>query len=119
VDGYVDQWQVLREADVFVTHQGLNSTHEAIFNRVPMLSYPFFWDQPALAETCRRLGLAVPLTNLPRGLLQEVKVRAALSELSRRGPASDAALAAARDQEIEVIANRDDVLRRVKDLIAA
>jgi UDP:flavonoid glycosyltransferase YjiC (YdhE family) len=119
VAGYVDQWQVLREADVFVTHQGLNSTHEAIFNRVPMLSYPFFWDQPALAETCRRLGLAIPLTNLPRGPLQEEKVRAALSELSRRGPASDAALAAARDQEIEVIANRDDVLRRVKDLIAA
>jgi UDP:flavonoid glycosyltransferase YjiC (YdhE family) len=119
VAGYVDQWQVLREADVFVTHQGLNSTHEAIFNRVPMLSYPFFWDQPALAGTCGRMGLAVPLTNLPRGPLQEEEVHAALSKLSRRGTALDADLAAARDQEIEVIADRDDVLRRVKDLIAA
>ena len=42
-----------READLFVTHHGLNSTHEAIFNRVPMLSYPFFWDQPGLAAECR------------------------------------------------------------------
>ncbi|MGZ6989149.1 MAG: glycosyltransferase, partial [Thermoanaerobaculia bacterium] len=49
----VDQWKVLQDTDVFVTHQGLNSTHEAIFHLVPMISYPFFWDQPALAEKCR------------------------------------------------------------------
>ena len=36
----VDQWAALSEADLFVTHHGLNSTHESIFNRVPMLSYP-------------------------------------------------------------------------------
>jgi hypothetical protein len=26
----VDQWQILQEADLFVTHHGLNSTHRAI-----------------------------------------------------------------------------------------
>jgi UDP:flavonoid glycosyltransferase YjiC (YdhE family) len=42
VESYVDQWEVLQEADVFFTHHGLNSTHEAIFHGVPMVSYPFF-----------------------------------------------------------------------------
>src|SRR5262249_29977295 len=59
VESFVDQWELLSQADVFVTHHGLNSTHEAIFHGVPMISYPFFWDQPALAEKCRSLGLAV------------------------------------------------------------
>ena len=40
VERYVDQWEVLRETDVFLTHHGLNSTHEAIFHRVPMISLP-------------------------------------------------------------------------------
>ena len=56
----MDQWAVLGETDLFVTHHGLNSTHEAIFNRVPMLSYPFFWDQPGLAAKCQAFGIARP-----------------------------------------------------------
>ena len=116
---YVDQWRVLREADVFVTHHGLNSTHEAIFNRVPMVSYPFFWDQPALAEACRRLGLAIPLTDELRRPVGEDDVRSALSELSSREDSMRASLADARDWEIEVIAKRDEVLREIIDLIPA
>jgi UDP:flavonoid glycosyltransferase YjiC (YdhE family) len=50
---YADQWAALGKADVFLTHHGLNSTHEAIFRRVPMLSYPIFSDQPAMAKRCR------------------------------------------------------------------
>src|SRR5262249_60501760 len=58
---YADQWAALRDADMFITHHGLNSTHEAIFHEVPMISYPLFSDQPALARRCQELGLAVPL----------------------------------------------------------
>jgi hypothetical protein len=43
VESYVDQWEVLREAGIFVTHHGTNSTHKAIFHQVPMISYPFLW----------------------------------------------------------------------------
>lgn len=115
--GYADQWQVLREADVFVTHNGLKSTHEAIFNRVPMISYPFFWDQLALAEKCRRFGLAIPLSAAPLAPVETDDVHAALSELAVRGPQMRASLAAAREWELEVIVNRDAVVRRITDLL--
>src|SRR5262249_39279046 len=70
VVSYVDQWGALKDADLFVTHQGLNSTHEAIFHRVPMLSHPFFGDQPALARRCQALGLAVPVSDGLRAALE-------------------------------------------------
>ncbi|HEX6765840.1 MAG TPA: hypothetical protein VF103_10195, partial [Polyangiaceae bacterium] len=59
VHDYVDQWAVLREADVFMTHHGLNSTHEAVFNEVPMISYPISWDQPSLARKCQEFAFAL------------------------------------------------------------
>jgi UDP:flavonoid glycosyltransferase YjiC (YdhE family) len=120
VESYVDQLKVLEEADVFVTHHGPGSTHEAIFNGVPMISYPFnIWDQPALAEKCRRLGLAIPLTDSLRGPVREEDVRAAFAELSRTRESMQSDLAQARDWELQVIADRDDVLRRITDLIPA
>jgi len=79
---YTDQWAVLGEADLFLTHHGLNSTHEAIFRRVPMLSYPIFSDQPAMAQRCREFGIAVPLTESLRGPVAADDVRTALASLS-------------------------------------
>lgn len=61
VRAYVDQRRVLSTCDFFVTHNGLNSTHESIASGVPMLSHPFFFDQPRLAERCQALGMALPL----------------------------------------------------------
>jgi UDP:flavonoid glycosyltransferase YjiC (YdhE family) len=119
VEHYVDQWRVLREADVFVTHQGLNSTHEAIFSGVPMISYPFFSDQPALAERCRRLGLAIPLTERPRAPVTKEAFLAALQELSLRRDSLMTRLAEARTWELDVIAGRESVLRRIAALAEA
>lgn len=116
LETYVDQPAVLREADVFVTHHGINSTHEAIFNRVPMLSYPFFWDQPALAAKCQDRGLAVPLGAELRGPLSEAAVASAMEALSRDAEPRRARLQRARDDELEVIAGRDAVLRRIMSL---
>lgn len=47
---FMDQWNALAQASVFITHHGLNSTHEAIWHQVPMISMPFFHDPPGLAR---------------------------------------------------------------------
>jgi MGT family glycosyltransferase len=113
-----DQWRVLQRADLFVTHHGLNSTHEAIFHAVPMLSYPFFWDQPALAERCREMGLAVPLANGPRAPLDAATVAAAFARAEARREAMARALAVAAGWEREVMAGRPALIRRLLGLMA-
>jgi len=117
VADYVDQWRVLREADVFVTHHGLNSTHEAIYCRVPMLSYPFFWDQPALAETCRKLGLAIPLTERSRQEIGVDRADAAIDEVVERRATMMAALDRARAWEESVMASRPAIHRRIVGIL--
>jgi UDP:flavonoid glycosyltransferase YjiC (YdhE family) len=107
---------VLREAVVYVTHHGLNSTHEAIFRRVPMISYPFFWDQPGLARKCQRFGLAVPLTDAPRGAIGRADVDAALGKVLGSRETMRKALAEAHGWERAVMANRSSVLRRIAAL---
>lgn len=118
VAGYVDQLRLLRDATLFVTHQGLNSTHEAVLRQVPMLSYPFFGDQPRLAARCRELGLALPLADTPRAPLTPETVRAAFARIEARRPALTGRLAAARDWELAVIARRPAVIARIRALMA-
>jgi UDP:flavonoid glycosyltransferase YjiC (YdhE family) len=117
VASYVDQWRVLQDTDVFVTHHGLNSTHEAIFHLVPMISYPFFWDQPALAEKCREFGLAIPLADSPRGPVTEEDVRAALAVFFKNRDSQRASLAEARGWELRVLENRPAVVRQITGMI--
>ncbi|HEX5136509.1 MAG TPA: glycosyltransferase [Planctomycetota bacterium] len=116
---YVDQTRILAEADLHVTHHGLNSTHEAIFRGVPMLSYPFFWDQPALARKCREFGLALPLAAEPRAAIGPEDVHAALDEAVARRAETRAALVRARAWEEAVMANRSSVLRKIATLAGA
>jgi len=110
---FVPQWSALTEADAFITHHGLNSTHEAIFHRVPMLSYPFFWDQPALAAKCQEFGVALPLATAPREALTVDAVHDALDRLLAGRSRLDAGLDVARGHELRVIAGRDPVLDRM------
>ena len=116
VEARVDQWEALRDADVFITHQGMNSTHEAIFNLVPMISYPFFADQPGLAAKCRDFGISIPLAASPRAKLSPENVRQALDEVTANREAMLASLEQARDWELEVMADRDAVVRRILSL---
>ncbi|MCC7010263.1 MAG: hypothetical protein IT184_15760 [Acidobacteria bacterium] len=118
IEPNVDQRRILQEADVFVTHHGLNSTHESIVHRVPMLSYPFIWDQPALAATCQRLGLAISLTTSPMAPLSEEDVDRAFATFAAGRDRLTANLARARDWEMAVIASRPVVLRRIRELCA-
>jgi UDP:flavonoid glycosyltransferase YjiC (YdhE family) len=61
VYGTVDQQDMLSRADVFVTHGGSNSLHEAILSRVPMVVAPFFGDQMLIARRVQELGIGVVL----------------------------------------------------------
>ena len=109
----VNQWAVLGEADLFVTHHGLNSTHEAIFNRVPMLSYPFFWDQPGLAAKCQAFGIARPLSAMPRGPVTADAAARAIAGILQDRAAIARRLEEARQRELAVMAERNQVLDRI------
>lgn len=113
VEGWVDQWGALKDADLFVTHHGLNSTHEAIYHQVAMLSYPFFADQPALARRCQEMGLAVPLAKAPRAPIEDGSVRRAIEHVQAHRAGFAARLAEARTWELEVIDGREAVLDRM------
>ncbi len=117
VETYVDQGQVLRGATICLTHHGLNSTHEAILHGVPMVSYPFFWDQPALAARCQELGLAHPLTSRLRGEVGPADVEEAVGRVAETPGEMHARLADARRWELETIRRRPEVIARVLSLI--
>lgn len=116
VVSYVDQWQALGEATVYLTHQGLNSTHEAVFQRTPMISYPFFADQPGLSRRCQELGLAIPLVAGLRGPVEPDDLRKALARLEHERDTMQARLAAAEGWERATIRGRPAVIERILDL---
>jgi hypothetical protein len=57
----VDQQQVLSRADVFVTHGGSNSLHEAVLHQVPLVVVPFFGDQMLIGQRVEELGIGIAL----------------------------------------------------------
>lgn len=57
----VPQLKVLKMADVFVTHGGMNSVSEALFYGVPMVVIPFVSDQPVNARCVEQLGVGKAL----------------------------------------------------------
>ncbi len=57
----VPQTQVLKQADVFVTHGGMNSVSEAFTHGVSLVVVPFMSDQPVNARRVEELGLGVQL----------------------------------------------------------
>lgn len=119
VEDYVDQWALLAEADLFLTHHGINSTHEAVFHEVPMLSYPFFGDQPDLARRSQELGLAVPLGAEPRGAITPDDVLRAVARIDEDSAGFAARLAEARTWELRTIAGRDETVDRILELAEA
>lgn len=113
-----DQPAVLNGSTVFVTHQGLNSTHEAVYARCPMISCPFFWDQPLLAARAAAFGVAVPLVPGARvraGVTVEDASRALGQVLDHRR-SFDSALEAARAWEEEAIGGRGGIAKRILEL---
>jgi len=54
---FVPQTEVLKMADVFVTHGGMNSVSEALVFGTPMVVIPFASDQPVNARCIEKLGV--------------------------------------------------------------
>ena len=119
VERFVDQWQALKHADLAVTHNGINSTHEAVYLQVPMLSYPFFGDQPLMAERCHTLGIGLPLTTVLRGALDPAEVSRRLDDAVVARPQMLAALARAKAWELATLARRDQVIDRMLAIAAS
>ena len=57
IRNHVPQIAVLKQADLFITHGGMNSVSEAMVHSVPMLVIPFVSDQPVNARQVEQLGL--------------------------------------------------------------
>ncbi|REA63588.1 hypothetical protein DSL64_03860 [Dyadobacter luteus] len=55
----VPQLMILSKTSVFITHGGSQSVKESIYNRVPMLAYPIWWDQPGFAARIAYYGLGL------------------------------------------------------------
>jgi len=113
----VHQWGLLEHASVFLTHQGLNSTHEAIYQRVPMIAYPFLGDQPGLAQRCVEFGVSVPLAPSLRAAVSAADVRAALARVAAESALLRAHLDRTRQWEIDTIAARSAVIDRIEGLM--
>ncbi|MEU3405022.1 macrolide family glycosyltransferase [Streptomyces sp. NPDC006670] len=54
---HVPQLQILREADLFITHAGMGSVMEALSFAVPMIAIPQMSEQRANADRLTQLGL--------------------------------------------------------------
>ncbi len=72
----VPQLEVLRCADVFITHGGFSSTREACYFAVPMIVFPCWLDQPGNAARIVHHGIGV------RGNITRVEKETILSLLS-------------------------------------
>jgi MGT family glycosyltransferase len=58
---YVPQLEILKQADVIISHGGLNSVSEALYYGVPVIAIPLSNDQPAVAKRVTELGAGIEL----------------------------------------------------------
>ncbi|MGN4422617.1 macrolide family glycosyltransferase [Bacillus cereus group sp. MYBK30-1] len=61
VKNYVPQTELLTYSKLFITHGGMNSTHEGLYNGVPLIVIPQSADQPVIAQQVENLGAGVKL----------------------------------------------------------
>ncbi|WP_338472840.1 glycosyltransferase [Niallia sp. XMNu-256] len=73
VKNYVPQTEVLKYAKLFITHGGMNSTHEGLYYGVPLIVIPQSADQPIIAQQVANIGAGIKLQmqNLTANQLHE------------------------------------------------
>ncbi len=71
---HVDQMAVLAVADVFITHCGMNSASEGIYDRVPLVTFAQTDEQCGVARRVRELGCGLELKRIsPKVIRQTVE----------------------------------------------
>ncbi|MDD4074727.1 MAG: glycosyltransferase [Eubacteriales bacterium] len=90
---FVPQIEVLQNADVFLTHCGMNSVNEAISMGVPMIAMPFINDQISNARRITEMGLGVRVRSFPTSAKA---LYAAVERVSRDAEIKDNCLRARR-----------------------
>lgn len=74
VERNVDQINVLQQADVFLTHCGMNSVSEALYYQVPLILFPQTNEQSGVAYRVNELGAGIYLKeNSVAAIQQAVK----------------------------------------------
>lgn len=61
VRNYVPQLEILQQADVFITHGGMNSSSEGLYFGIPLVVIPVMADQPIVAKKIENLGAGLQL----------------------------------------------------------
>jgi len=61
IHSYVDQIAVLKKADVFLSHCGMNSASEGLYFSVPLLMLPQTTEQKSVAERVRQFSAGMML----------------------------------------------------------
>ncbi len=61
IRNYVPQLEILEQADVFITHGGMNSTSEGLYFGVPLVVMPVVGDQLIVANRIEELGAGLQL----------------------------------------------------------
>ncbi len=61
VRNYVPQSEVLKYTDVAITHAGMNSTSDLLYNNIPFVAIPIGADQPYMAKRAEELGATISL----------------------------------------------------------
>lgn len=59
IRNYVPQLEILKHADVFITHGGMNSANEGLYYSVPLILVPQFFDQSIVANRVAELGAGI------------------------------------------------------------
>lgn len=104
---FVPQVQLLRHADVFVTHCGMNSVNEALSAGVPMVCLPVMSDQPGNAARLTELGVGrrvSPYFLRGRKLFEAVQAVWQDDEMRRR--AAEMQESCLRQQDVEGLVGR-------------
>lgn len=61
VYNYVPQLELLKQVDFFITHGGMNSTSEGLFNNLPLIVVPQFGDQFIVGKRVEELKAGINL----------------------------------------------------------